>query len=520
MPISLKTEYIPVLKKLQDLNKSIEARDLSDLMKIGYEKLMSGAIFNLQELGLAKFTEKDVMYLHLNKEGKQYLEKGIPARQIFNLFIKNGRKEALVSNFSKEVEKELGFTKKLFFIGFTNMKKNKWVVTSKASGQEQLFIYNESPKKLPLEKLLELFKNHKEGLISDNIPKVLQVAIQDLTRRKLIQRDRKTLRTIELTSKGKTISDKDIQPIDEEIQLITSDMIKSGEWKESLGKLKQYDVKIDGPRIPSGKMHPITIIKNDIRKIFHSMGFQEIRGPIIETAFYNFDCLYQPQDHPAREMHDTFYLKNPATGDLPPKKIIDKIKAIHENGGDSGSTGWNYSWSSEIAKKTLLRTHTTATTLRNLSRFVNEKAELPIKLFCVDRVFRNEKVDRTHLAEFEQIEGIIIGKNVTLCDLIGQITEFYKQMGFKKIVTRPGFFPYTEPSMEIAVYSEELGAWLEMGGSGIFRPEVTSAWGIKDPVRVLAWGMGMERLAMLKLKRNDIRDLYQSPIEWLREVSY
>lgn len=162
------------------------------------------------------------------------------------------------------------------------------------------------------------------------------------------------------------------------------------------------------------------------------MGFQEIQGPIIELAFYNFDSLYQPQDHPAREMHDTFYLKHPKTGKLPKKSYVETIRSIHENGGDTGSTGWRYKWSSEIAKKLLLRTHTTATTLRYLAKVGLEKPQLPIKVFCIDRVFRNEKVDRTHLAELQQIDGIIIGENVTLSDLIGQITEFYKRMGFKK----------------------------------------------------------------------------------------
>jgi phenylalanyl-tRNA synthetase alpha chain len=269
-----------------------------------------------------------------------------------------------------------------------------------------------------------------------------------------------------------------------------------------------------------GKYHPITIIKNNIRQIFHSMGFREIRGPIIETAFYNFDCLYQPQDHPAREMHDTFYLKNPKKGKLPDPKLVEKIKNIHENGGNTGSTGWGYQWSPEIAKQTLIRTHTTATTLRHLQLYEKNKDDLPIKLFCIDRVFRNESVDRTHLAELEQIDGIIIDEHITLSDLIGHIKEFSHLMGFEKVITRPGFFPYTEPSMEISVFSEELDQWIEMGGSGIFRPEVTYAWGIKEPVRVLAWGLGLERLAMLKLKRNDIRDLYNSPIEFLREVSY
>ncbi len=516
---TLKKEYLPILQKLQDINKPIEARELSQDLNIGYEKLMSGAIYALQEQGLAKFTEQEEILLHLTDEGKEYVVKGLPERQMFEYFKAKGYKEISLADFQSEIEKELGFSKKLFFIGLNFMKKNKWVVSSKATGAEKIFIYNETAPETPVEQLLNYFKDQSQIFVS-SIPSTLQEYLSLLSKRKIITRERITLRMVELTEEGKKIKTDQISLIEEEIQMITSEMIKSGKWKEKLAALKSYDVAVEGPRIQVGKLHPMTIIKNSVREVFHSMGFQEIRGPIIELAFYNFDSLYQPQDHPAREMHDTFYLKQPQKGKLPKKKFVEKIKAIHENGGDSGSTGWGYEWSPEIAKKLLLRTHTTATTLRHLAKVGLEKSKLPVKVFCIDRVFRNEKIDRTHLAELQQIDGIIIGENVTLSDLIGQITEFYKRMGFKKVITRPGFFPYTEPSMEVSVYSEELGAWLEMGGSGIFRPEVTYAWGIKNPIRVLAWGLGLERLAMLKLKRDDIRDLYQSNISWLREVSY
>lgn len=519
MTLSLKLEHIQVLEQLQKLQKPIEARDLSEKLDMGYEKLMSGAVYTLETNGLAKFSEKEVILLNLTDEGKEYLEHGLPERQIFNLFIKEGRKEVAVDLFAPEVEKLLGFNKKMFFIGISHMKKNKWVVSSKATGKDVILLYNEQAELSPMEELLDKFKK-KNSLSLSKIPKQLQSEVKVLSQRKLATREKTTIREIELTEEGKSISPKDITIIEEEVQTITSAMIKSGEWKEKLSVLKSYDVEVEGPRIHAGKYHPMTIVKNQVREVFHSMGFEEIRGPIMELAFYNFDCLYQPQDHPAREMHDSFYIKNPAKGKLPKKQIVDTIKAIHENGGNSGSTGWGYKWDPEIAKKLLLRTHTTATTVRHLAKVGLEKKDLPVKVFCIDRVFRNEKLDRTHLAELQQIDGIIIAENVTLSDLIGQITEFYKRMGFKKVITRPGFFPYTEPSMEVSVYSEELGAWLEMGGSGIFRPEVTYAWGIKDPVRVLAWGLGLERLAMLKLKREDIRDLYQSNIAWLREVSY
>jgi phenylalanyl-tRNA synthetase alpha chain len=517
--VSLKAEYIPVLKKLHELGKSVEARDLVQQMNMGYEKVMSGAVYNLEQQGLAKYDEKEVIIIAPTEETKEYVKKGLPERQIYTLFRENDRREAFLNDFQKEVETSLGFGKKLFFIGISNMKRNKWVVSSKAMGKEQIFVYNETADEMETEKFLKLFQ--KNAQISEtDIPKDLIKSKNILHKRKLFQLEKNIIRMVSLTELGKKTKISAINIIENEVLLIDSEMIKNGTWKENISNLKKYEVNALGPRINTGKYHPMTIIINEIREIFHSMGFEEIQGPVVETAFFNFDSLYQPQDHPARELHDTFYLSNPKTGKLPSKKYVENVKNTHENGGDSGSIGWKYNWSEDIAKKSLLRTHTTATTIRQLSRFADGKTKLPKKVFCIDRVFRNEKVDRTHLAEFQQIEGIVIGENVTLCDLIGQIVEFYKRMGFKKVVTRPGFFPYTEPSMEIAVYSEELGAWLEMGGSGIFRPEVTYPWGIKDPVRVLAWGMGLERLAMLKLKRKDIRDLYQSPISWLREVPY
>ncbi len=519
--IALKSDYLPILEKLREIDQKIEANKLSEMLNIPYEKLMSGAIYTLQELGIAQFTEKDEYMVEITPEGKNYVQKGLPSRQLFKLLSSEDRKEVQLPAFFEEAEKVLGFSKKIFYVGITQLKKNKWIVSSKATGIDSIFIYNENPPMLEEEKVLDYFlTKEKNHALIEEIPSDLHKAVKNLTKRKILKKKTYTSRSIELTDSGKSLNLKNIDIIQEEIQLITSEMIKSGNWKENLSALKHYEVEIEGPRIQVGKYHPITIVKNEVREVFHSLGFTEIRGPIIETAFYNFDCLYQPQDHPAREMHDTFYLKNPPKGDLPESKFVKKIKAIHENGGDTGSKGWRYTWTPDIAQKTLLRTHTTATTLRHLKTFAEQKENLPIKLFCIDRVFRNESVDRTHLAELQQIDGIIIAEHATLRDLIGQLTAFYKKMGFSKVVTRPGFFPYTEPSMEVSVYSEELGQWIEMGGSGIFRPEVTYAWGIKEPVRVLAWGLGLERLAMLKLKRNDIRDLYESPIEFLREVPY
>ena len=512
--ILLKENAADVLKFLKKAKKSVEARQLCSKLKMEYEILMTQAVYELQTNGLVAFTEKKVTEIIPKDELRSYINDGLPERRLYNMLKTHGD-EYIIEEFKKDSKMET----KIFFIGLTNMKKNRWVKESKAMAKPTVFIYEKNASGSRTEQLLEMFQE-KDTLIFEDLPKEFQDEVKILTKRKLISKNSYTQRDISLTKKGNVLKITDIELKGEEIARITPEMIADGSWKENIENLKVFEVENAGPRINAGKLHPMTIILNQIREIFLSMGFIEIKGPITELAFYNFDSLYQPQDHPARELHDTFYLSNPKTGKLPQKKFIDAVRSTHENGGTSGSTGWGYKWDEDIAKKSLLRTHTTATTIRRLSKVIKNKENLPLKVFSIDRVFRNEKVDRTHLAEFMQVEGIIIGENVNLSQLRGILTEFYRKMGFPKIITRPGFFPYTEPSMEIAVYSESLGKWLEMGGSGIFRPEVTHPWGIKDPMRVLAWGQGFERLAMLRLGRKDIRDLYRSPLSWLRDVEY
>jgi phenylalanyl-tRNA synthetase alpha chain len=236
------------------------------------------------------------------------------------------------------------------------------------------------------------------------------------------------------------------------------------------------------------------------------MGFTEIKGDIVQSSFWNFDALFQPQDHPAREMQDTFYLDTRA-------KIPDfaKVKEMHERGGDVGSTGWGGRWRPEVAQQEVLRTHTTAVTIKYLA----DHPEPPVKAFGIDRVYRREAIDATHTPEFEQLEGVIMDEGVTFRHLLGVLKEFYAKMGFEEVRFRPGYFPYTEPSVEPEVFIEGLG-WVELGGAGVFRKEVTAPFGIEHPV--LAWGLGVSRVAMLKLGLKDLRELYQPDIEWLRET--
>ncbi len=320
----------------------------------------------------------------------------------------------------------------------------------------------------------------------------------------------RTIRLVTLTEAGRAaLSSKDIKIVKER-NVLTSDDITSGEWKNI--QLRHYDVTLEAENIAPAKIHLMQKIIQETRTAFLEMGFEEIVSPMVESAFWDFDALFQPQDHPARDMQDTFYLTRPGEAKLPDTEIVDRVKRTHENGGDTGSTGWGYTWSEQRARQTVLRTHTTASTVRALQQNPNP----PRKVFCVGKVFRNESISYKHLPEFHQVDGIIIDENGNLATLLGTLKEFYRKMGFDKVRFKPDFFPYTEPSAEISVYMESKGSWIEFGGSGIFRPEVTRPLGCNVPV--LAWGLGLERLAMLRYGLKDIRELYWSDIDKIKEV--
>jgi phenylalanyl-tRNA synthetase alpha chain len=290
-------------------------------------------------------------------------------------------------------------------------------------------------------------------------------------------------------------------------------MIKTGEWDGSRlrynGKLyraRPYNVALAADQIYPGKRHPYQRLIDRMREIMLEMGFTEIKGQVIQSSFWNFDALFQPQDHPAREMQDTFYLDSKA--EIPD---YSRVKEMHECGGTTGSCGWGGRWSPEIARQEVLRTHTTGVTIK----YLHDHPEPPVKAFGIDRVYRREAIDATHTPEFEQLEGIIMDRGVSFRHLLGFLKEFYNKMGFEEVRFRPGYFPYTEPSVEPEVFIDGLG-WVELGGAGVFRKEVTAPFGIEHPV--LAWGLGVSRVAMLKLGLKDLRLLYQSDIEWLRQT--
>lgn len=322
----------------------------------------------------------------------------------------------------------------------------------------------------------------------------------------------RTRRTLSLTPAGLELFNSGAVQLKREKNLLTPEDLRSGLWSEIT--LRPYDVTLKAETVHPAKIHPLRKIIEQTRRAYLEMGFTEVVSPMVESSFWNFDALFQPQDHPARDMQDTFYMDEPRTTDLPADAaLVERVQRAHEDGGDTGSEGWGYKWSPERARQVVLRTHTTASTIRALARH----PEPPMKSFCVGWVCRNETMSYKHLPVFHQVDGIVIDKDASLASLLGTLETFYIKMGFKKVKFKPAFYPYTEPSVDVVVYLESRKKWIEMGGSGIFRPEVTEPLGCRHPV--LAWGLGMERLAMIRYGLSDIRELYQGRVEALQEMA-
>lgn len=264
-----------------------------------------------------------------------------------------------------------------------------------------------------------------------------------------------------------------------------------------------------GAPLTGGSYHPLLKVRAELRRILMEMGFEEMpTNKWVESSFWNFDALFQPQSHPARDAHDTFFMKDPQNCNSFPAEYYERVKTIHESGG-YGSIGYGCNFKQEEASKNLLRTHTTAISAQMLYKLANQEGGFtPKKYFSIDRVFRNEAMDATHLCEFHQVEGLVADRNLTLGNLIGTIRTFFEKIGITQLRFKPAYNPYTEPSMEIFGYHPELKKWTEIGNSGMFRPEMLRPMGLPEDVQVIAWGLSLERPTMIKYKIENIRDLF------------
>lgn len=293
-----------------------------------------------------------------------------------------------------------------------------------------------------------------------------------------------------------------------EIGEVTPKMLSSGEWKN--GVFRGYNIAVPPARVIPGRTNPYVQFLESVKDKLCSLGFQEFDGPLVETEFWNGDALFMPQFHAARDIHDVYRIKNPTHAKSIEEPYLTNIANVHKGGGNSGSRGWNYEFDNEFTRRLILRSQGTVLSAHQL-----HKAEIPGKYFGIARCFRYDKVDATHLSDFYQTEGIVLGKDVNLKTLLGFLEMFAKEIaGATEVKYVPGYFPFTEPSIEVHIKHPVLG-WFELGGSGIFRPEVTKAMGVDCPV--LAWGIGIDRMALMALGLNDLRELFCEDIERVRQ---
>ena len=448
----------------------------------------------LGEQGIIQVIKSVAEIVSLTEEGTKYAKEGLPERNLLQS-LGSGKP---VSELKDPAHK----------IGLGWLRKKGWAAIQ--AGEIKPLGFAPKGKDEEILQFLLLTKGLKSSAELD------KRGLADLKSRGLVELQKNKEWRYEITEAGKKYVSQEMgASAVQEMPPLTSDMIKTGQWMEKDGVLyldyrgtsyrpRPYDVTLAADRIFPGKKHPYQRLIDFMREIMLEMGFVEIKGQIVQSSFWNFDALFQPQDHPAREMQDTFYLDSLA--DIPD---FTRVKEMHECGRGAESTGWGGCWKPEVARQEVLRTHTTGVTIKYLA----EHPEPPVKAFGIDRVYRREAIDATHTPEFEQLEGVVMDREVTFSHLLGILKEFYAKMGFDEVRFRPGYFPYTEPSVEPEVFIDGLG-WVELGGAGVFRKEVTAPFGIEHPV--LAWGLGVSRVAMLKLGLKDLRLLYQSDIEWLR----
>jgi phenylalanyl-tRNA synthetase alpha chain len=478
---------------LNSLSKNVHvgAHSLAASTGLSIDQIRRGIEW-LKFKNLISIEESSTQRVFAAPEGIAASQKGLPERRLVNS-LKEGKvtiSEVLASGDIKneEINAAIAGARRNQWIQLVEGKMVPTPLTAKKS-PEEMFIENLKGGGIEISKLTEEEKRVLEQL--KKRPNYIDIKEERESRISLTDAAKKIVPTLNQENLERRL---------------TTELITSGKWKET--NFSALDVEAPAPVIYPGRRHPLIEIIEEIKEIFIGLGFSEIEGPVVQSGFWNFDALFTPQDHPAREMQDTFYIS--AQTQPPPisasKDQISKISRVHKE-------RWNRQWNVQEAQRLVLRTHTTPVTVQHLAKVKSSDVG---RFFSVGRVFRNEKVSYKHLVEFHQVEGVSTSEEASIRDVMGLQKEFYAKMGIKRIKFWPTFFPYTEPSLQSMVYNEKLEKWVELFGMGIFRPEVTKPLGIKNPV--LAWGGGIERIAMLRFGLDDVRELYGNKLAWLRSV--
>ena len=503
--VNLRAQELKLLSTLEQLDGKASVEQLTSEAELSDAAVMRTAL-TLQEKQLVKIHAEPQTIVKLGNEGETHAENGLPERRLVKaLAAENG--EATLDEAIKKAGLDPKF--KQIALGWI-LRKHCATYNSKTNTLQILdhLLHQVAVPEGNDEKLLRYLHGKNQAPLNA-LNTELQTAVQTLKKRKLLTTEVKTHRIIETTTQGKQAAQQ-AETAQTEVTQLTPELIITGKWKTS--KLQKYNIQAPVAKTWPGKKHPYLSFLEEVRQKLVTLGFKEMTGTSVETSFFNFDALYTPQDHPAREENGIYFVKNPEFGDITPyENAVENVKATHENGWTTGSTGWQYKYSTQEAKRLILRGHGTCLSARTL---LNKNLQIPSRHFSIARCYRPEVVDKTHLSEFNQVEGIIIDPKLTLKDLLGVLEKFALEIaGADKVRFKPDYFPFTEPSVELSAYKKGYG-WIEFGGSGIFRPEVTLPLGVKVPV--IAWGLGVDRLFMMRAGVDDIRDIFSQSLDWLR----
>lgn len=483
-----------LLSILAGLDKPVKIDELTRKSGLSIDQVRRGIEWlKAKQLAVVNGVENESY--SLGPEGRTAAAGGLPERRLVEIIKKSGGScelSAASKILGGEFSGALGRARRNNWI---RVEGNKLLISGSAERTRQELVIERLAKEatVPLGALaneeldaIKELKSWHSSFIQKNESKMVEVAI---------------------TATGKNVM---LSSTEDEIDIITPAVLQYGEWKAK--PLRALDVTSPAPKIFPGRRHPMRLFLDEVRETFVSLGFEEIFGPIAQSALWNFDALFIPQEHSAREMQDTFYLSGLKARLDDFSDQIKEIKSVHETGAHTGSLGWQYQWREEEARRVVLRTHTTAVTISYLAEHKPTEA----KVFSVGRVFRNEKPSYKNNPEFFQIEGVMVGDKLNLRNMIYIISKFYSKLGFNEIKFWPTYFPYTEPSLQTMAWRKQSNKWIELGGMGVFRPEVTLPLGVKNPV--LAWGLSLDRLVMLKYGVSDIRQLFGANLDWLRDV--
>jgi phenylalanyl-tRNA synthetase alpha chain len=504
--VELRLQEIQLLQALKKIGGNASVEQLVETCSFPDAAIMRSAL-TLQEKELLAIQASTQNIIKLTAEGKNYAKNSLPERKLIQAVAKLGGKANL-----KDAAAKAGLEQQFVQIAQGWVIRKKWAFydskTNSLTINDALLHQMSIPEGCD-ETLLKYLAD-REQVAVDDLSSDLKDAAEGLKKRKLANIEPKTTRKLTITAEGKKAAGEAGTAVPE-VTKLTPELVITGKWREV--KIQKYNIEAPVAKTWGGKKHPYLCFFDEVREKLVQLGFQEMTGTQVEACFFNFDALNVPQDHPAREASDVYYIQDPKSGNLADHSAaLGNVGKTHEHGWTTGSTGWGYKYNLEAAQRLILRSQGTCLSARTLEA---ARFEVPSRHFSIARVYRPEITDRTHLSEFNQVEGIIIDEKLTLKDLLGVLGKFAREIaGADKVRFKPDYFPFTEPSVELSAYKEGYG-WIEFGGSGIFRPEVTGPLGVKVPV--IAWGLGVDRLFMMKSGISDIRQIFSQDLDWLRK---